>query len=156
MTPPLLTIWHYVLLKQQPCTQTREIHTYVFLLNIQIILRFGRHILMLKLGWQAQNQLVETWSHNPSKTSDKALGPLDYWKLSNHELLKPISAWPPLKRLKLMRSPSWKRGIPTSGCSVHLPLASPAARHIPYTHNMSSNTFVIFCPHLLPFLSNPS
>ena len=34
-------------------------YIHVFLLNIQSISRFGRHILMLKSRWQAQNQLVE-------------------------------------------------------------------------------------------------
>ena len=40
-------------------------HTCVWLLITQIISRFGRHIFMLKLRWQAQNQLVEAWYGTP-------------------------------------------------------------------------------------------
>ena len=51
----------FVIIFEQPCTQTREIHTFVWLLNKQIISHFGRHILMCTLRWQVKNQLVETW-----------------------------------------------------------------------------------------------
>ena len=41
-------------------------HTCVWLLIIQIISRFCRHIFTLKLRWQAQNQLVEAWEKHGS------------------------------------------------------------------------------------------
>ena len=68
-----MTICQHIWLKQQPCTQTREIHACVWLLKIPIILRFGRHILMLKLRWQAQNQLVEACKQSPAFQSIKDL-----------------------------------------------------------------------------------